>query len=143
MSLRIQFAWLLMLALPVACISWTVTHEDLFREPREFAQRWSENARSAWMRKFCYLFTCEFCFSHYVAGFFVAITGFTMLYPAPDWRGYFIAWLALVWIANVYMNVYARLRLEIKRERVEIKEVEAEVAAKRAKGTGPRIVKKD
>ena len=65
-----------------------------------------------------YLFTCEYCFSHYVALFFLAITGFQMLYAG--WRGYLIAWFALVWVANVYMSFFNRLRLDIKHENVEI-----------------------
>jgi len=32
-----ECVYLLVLALPVACISWTVTHEEFFREPRELA----------------------------------------------------------------------------------------------------------
>ena len=105
------------LAFPVATISWTVTHEDLFREIREACQRRSQ-ARSPWpIRKFFYVFTCEYCFSHYVALVVTALTDFTLV--LPDWRGTFIAWLSLVWIANVYMSVYARLRLEIKAERME------------------------
>ena len=138
MSLATQTAWLLLLAIPVACIAWTVTHEEVFREPREFCQRQSERCRTLVARKFFYLFTCEYCFSHYVAAAFVAITSFTLLYP-QDWRGYLIAWFALVWIANIYMNAYARLRLDIKRERLEIKEVEQEVQQEEKKG--PRMVK--
>lgn len=139
MSLATQTAWLLLLAIPVACIAWTVTHEEVFREPREYCQRQSERCRSLVARKFFYLFTCEYCFSHYVAAAFVAITGFTLLYP-DDWRGYLIAWFALVWVANIYMNAYARLRLDIKRERLEIKEVEQEVTKEEMKG--PRMVKR-
>lgn len=26
----LQFAWLLVLAIPVACVAWTVTHEEVF-----------------------------------------------------------------------------------------------------------------
>ncbi len=132
-----------MLALPVAAVSWTVTHEEIFREPRTFFERKSESARSWSVRKFFYVFTCEYCFSHYVAAGFVALTGFTMLYPNTDWRGYLIAWFSLVWIANIYMNVFARLRLDIKRERVEIKGVEAEVQAKHDQVKGPRVVRKE
>jgi hypothetical protein len=36
------------------------------------------------------------------------------------WRGYLVAWLALVWIANVYMCLFNRLRLDIKHESVAI-----------------------
>ena len=81
------------------------------------------------MRKFAYLFTCEYCFSHYVAAFFLLITRYTLLYPADDWRGYLIGGLALVWVANQYMSLFGRLRLDIRKERVEIKEVEQEVKA--------------
>src|SRR5205085_5670425 len=98
--------------------AWTITHEEVFREPREYCQRESEQARTLPKRKFFYLFTCEYCFSHYVALFFVLITGYKLLYP--DWRGYLVGFFALVWVANQYMSIYSRLRLDIKHERVEI-----------------------
>jgi hypothetical protein len=96
-----QVSWLFLLALPIACVAWTVTHEEVFREAREYCVRRSEDDRRWYVRKFFYLFTCEYCF---------LIGGF-----------------ALVWIANTYMSVFARLRLVIKAERVEIalKEEEA------------------
>jgi len=31
-----------------------------------------------------------------------------------------IAGFSLVWVANVYMNLYSHIRLDIKRERAEI-----------------------
>jgi len=34
-----QLGWLVTLAIPVACVAWTVTHEELFREPREYFTR--------------------------------------------------------------------------------------------------------
>jgi len=49
---------------------------------------------------------------------FLIVTRFRLLYN--DWRGYLISGFALVWIANIYMNVYSRVRLDIKRERAEI-----------------------
>jgi hypothetical protein len=109
---------LFLLAIPIASIAWTVTHEEVFREPREFCRERSEKCRKLMERNFFYLFTCEYCFSHYVAIFFLFITRFKLLYT--DWRGYLVSLFALVWVANMYMNVYARVRLEIKRERVEI-----------------------
>jgi hypothetical protein len=30
-----QIAWLLVLALPLASVTWTITHEEIFRELRE------------------------------------------------------------------------------------------------------------
>jgi hypothetical protein len=118
MPLSHQFAYLLLLALPIACAAWTVTHEEVFREPREFCQKKSQTCKPVVERKFFYLFTCEYCFSHYVAAFFLVLTRFQMLYEG--WRGYLIAWFALVWIANVYMSAFNRLRLDIKHENAVI-----------------------
>ena len=118
MPLTHQFAYLLLLALPIACASWTVTHEEVFREPRDYCKQMSEKCKPLPARKFFYLFTCEYCFSHYVTAFFLILTRFTMLYDG--WRGYLIAWFALVWIANVYMSAFNRLRLDIKHENVVI-----------------------
>ncbi len=124
-SERLQLFWLFVLAVPVACVAWTVTHEELFKEVHTWCVRRSERGRSWYERKFFYLFTCEYCFSHYVAGAAVLGTGYRLL--LPDWRGAILAWLALVWVANVYMSLFGRLRLDIKRERVEIKLEEQEV----------------
>ena len=124
MPLGLQIAWLFILAVPIACIAWTVAHEEVLREPREYCAKKSESCRRLLQRKFFYLFTCEYCLSHCVALFFLIITRYKLLYT--DWRGYLIAGFALVWIANQYMSLYGRLRLDIKRERVEIKQVENE-----------------
>jgi hypothetical protein len=113
-----QVAWLLLLGVPVACVAWTITHEELFREPREYFTELSETARHWPVRKFFYVLTCEYCFSHYVAIGFLALTGFRML--LPDWRGVLIGGFALVWVANIYMSIFGRLRLEIKKEKVDI-----------------------
>jgi hypothetical protein len=123
--ITLQFAWLLLLAIPVACIAWTITHEEVFRESRDYCQQQSKQAKSFPRRKFFYLFTCEYCFSHYVSAGFLLITRFRLLYP--DWRGYLIAFFSLVWIANQYMSVYNHLRLDIKNEQVEIKAKEIHV----------------
>jgi hypothetical protein len=113
-----QCATLLLLAIPVACVAWTVTHEEVFREPREYCKRKSEGAPALPQRKFFYLFTCEYCFSHYVAALALWIFHFEMLFDG--WRGYLVAWFSLVWIANVYMSFFNRLRLDIKHENVAI-----------------------
>jgi hypothetical protein len=118
MSLGTQIAWLFVLAIPVASVAWTITHEELFREPREFCVRRSERCRRWYQRKFFYLFTCEYCFSHYVSAALLAITGYRLL--LPGWRGFVIAGFALVWISNQYMSVFNRLRLDIKDERINI-----------------------
>ena len=124
MTLGLQIIWLFVLAIPIACVAWTVTHEEVFREPREYCSDKSQKCARLYQRKFFYIFTCEYCFSHYVTAFFLVITGYKLLYQ--DWRGYLIAGFALVWVANQYMSLFGRLRLDIKRERVEIEQVEEE-----------------
>src|SRR5436305_13142002 len=107
MSLGLQIAWLFILGIPVACIAWTVTHEEVFREPRQYCQRECKEAKSFFGRKFFYLFTCEYCFSHYVSAGAILFARYKLLFP--DWRGYVIACFALVWVANQYMSLYNRL----------------------------------
>jgi hypothetical protein len=123
-----QLLWLVILAIPIACICRTVVFEEVFREPREYCQRRSEQCRRLLERKFFYLFTCEYCFSHYVTIAFLAITRFQLL--IPGWRGYLIALFALVFMANFYLNLYSRLRVDITSEKKEIEVKEREVEAK-------------
>ena len=122
--LSTQILYLFFLAIPIACIAWTVTHEEVFREPRDFCARKSKECQSLLQRKFFYLFTCEYCFSHYVTIFMLIITGYKLMFD--DWRGYFIAGFSLVWIANMYMSLFALLRVDMKKVKFEanIKEVE-------------------
>jgi hypothetical protein len=120
-----QFVLLLIIALPVACASWTVTHEEVFREPREFCKRMSQDCKALPQRKFFYLFTCEYCFSHYVSALALLLFRYQLLYVG--WRGYLVAWFAVVWIANVYMSAFNLLRLDIKHENVTIAAVQADV----------------
>lgn len=113
------------MAIPIACIAWTVTQENILYEPRKYCYKRSKTANSILERKFFYLFTCEYCFSHYVTLFFVFITGFQLLYE--DWRGFLIGFFALVWIANLYMTIYAWLRQELKSEKMTAEILEEEV----------------
>ncbi|MEO8377164.1 MAG: hypothetical protein ABI579_05790, partial [Candidatus Sumerlaeota bacterium] len=84
-SLAHQTAWLFLLALPVATLSWTFTHEEILREPREYCKNCSETASTIFARKFFYLFTCEYCFSHYITIFILYLTRYKLL--MDDWRG--------------------------------------------------------
>ena len=97
MPLGNQVLLLFLFAIPVACVSWTLTHEDIFRELHDWLTARSKASRNILARKFFYLFTCEYCFSHYVA---------------------------LVWVANLYMSLFGRLRLAITSERQDIEVVE-------------------
>ena len=125
MSIGEQLAYLFILAIPIASIAWTVTHEDIFREARDWCKQNSETCDRIYKRKFFYLFTCEYCFSHYIVILFLILTRFKLLFS--DWRGYLIGGFSLVWVANVYMNLYSHVRLDIKRERVEIAAKEGEM----------------
>ncbi|MEX2015002.1 MAG: hypothetical protein WD873_00100, partial [Candidatus Hydrogenedentales bacterium] len=107
MPLSQQIILLFVLAIPIAAISWTVTHEDLFREPREWCAERSRSCRWLIQRKFFYAFTCEYCFSHYVTVAFLFITRYTLAFEG--WRGYMIAGFSLVWVANLYINAFGRL----------------------------------
>ena len=55
--------------------------------------------------------------------FFLWVTRYHLMFD--DWRGYVIAGFSLVWVANVYMSLFGRLRLNIKGERLEIRQAEA------------------
>ena len=122
MTISEQTAWLFLLAIPISCIAWTVTHEEVFREPREYCISRCKSGKTIVIRKFFYLFTCEYCFSHYVTIFFLFLTGYKLL--MDDWRGYLIAWFSLVWIANIYMGFFNFIRQNIKKEKSEIAEME-------------------
>ena len=117
MELSQQIVHLFVLAIPVACIAWTVTREEIFREPREFCIDKSKTCKTMLERKFFYLFTCEYCFSHYVTILFLFITKFHLLYEG--WRGYLISGFALVWIANVYMSLFGFIRVGMKKEKMD------------------------
>jgi hypothetical protein len=128
MSLSHQVVWLFVLALPIASIAWTVTHEEVFRETRDFCSRKGEESRTLVCRKFYYLFTCEYCFSHWVTVFFLIITRYKLLYS--DWRGYLVSLFALVYVSNFYIGLFGHVRLEVRKNRAEIKAIEAEVEEK-------------
>ena len=108
--------WIFILALPVACIAWTVTKEEIFREPRDFCIEKSKVCKHLLQKKFFYMLTCEYCFSHYVTALLLFITNYTLLYDG--WRGYIIAGFPIVWIANVYMSIYNLIRIDLKKGKI-------------------------
>ena len=122
MTIYMQILWLFVLAIPIACIAWTVTHEEVFREPRDYCVNRGKQGKSLLERKFFYLFTCEYCFSHYVTILFLFLTNYRLL--INDWRGYIIAGFSLVWVANLYMNLFGLIRQDITKEKKEIKMME-------------------
>ncbi len=125
MQISTQIFWLLILSMIVASIAWTVTQEEIFREIREKCEDKSEKCGSLAQRKFFYVFTCEYCFSHWVTMLILILTGFQLL--IDDWRGYILAFFAIPWMANQWMRLYKRLRVDIKHENVKAKVIEKEL----------------
>ena len=117
-----QIFWILILGLVAGSISWTVTQEEIFREPRDYCTERSKTCPNLFQRKFYYVFTCEYCFSHWVTIGLLIFTGFKLL--IDDWRGYVLAFFAVAWTANQFMSLYRRLRVEIKHKNTLAKEVE-------------------
>jgi len=116
-----QIFSLVILSMIVACIAWTVTQEEIFREWREVCSDKSKTCGNILQRKFFYVFTCEYCFSHWVTLIILIFTGFRLL--IPDWRGYVLAFFLLPWLANQWMSIYRRLRVGIKHENALAEEV--------------------
>jgi hypothetical protein len=94
MDLLTQVVQLLILAVPVAWVAWTFTREEVFRELREYFAAQSKHGRSRARRKFFFLFSCEYCFSHWVALALQFVYQFRLVYD--DWRGYLVGYAALV-----------------------------------------------
>ncbi|HEX8735977.1 MAG TPA: hypothetical protein VF721_11685 [Pyrinomonadaceae bacterium] len=120
-SIAVQIFSLVILSMVVACIAWTVTQEEIFREWRELCNDKSQSCGNILQRKFFYVFTCEYCFSHWVTILILIFTGFRLL--IDDWRGYVLAFFLLPWLANQWMSVYRRLRVGIKHENLRAEEV--------------------
>ena len=128
MTIVEQIYWMIILSMIVAGISWTITQEEIFREWRDKCEEKSKTCRTLLQRKFFYAFTCEYCFSHWVTLAILIFTGFQVL--IDDWRGYILAFFLLAWLANLWMSVYRRLRVDIKHENALAKKVERESKAK-------------
>lgn len=122
MLIQTQIFWLIILSMVVASIAWTVTQEEIFREWHEVCVEKSQKCKTLVQRKFFYVFTCEYCFSHWVTLLILILTQFRLL--IDDWRGYLLAFFVLPWIANQWMSIYRRLRVGIKYENLQAKAVE-------------------
>ncbi len=122
MPILIQIYTLVILSLVVASVAWTVTQEKIFEEWREAALKKSEDAKNILARKFFYMWTCEYCFSHWITIVVLILSGFRLL--IDDWRGYVIAFFVLPWIANQWMSLCRRLRIDIKKENAIAEKIE-------------------
>ena len=120
-----QIYWLVILSVVVASVAWTVTQEEIFREPREYCEEKSKSCKNILQRKFFYVFTCEYCFSHWMTLLILLLTGFRLL--LDDWRGFILAFFAIPWAANQWMSIYRRLRVGIKHENALAEEVKERI----------------
>jgi hypothetical protein len=82
--------------------------------------------------------TCEYCVSHYTTAVLLIITHYRLAFDS--WRGYLIAGFSLVWIANFYMAIFGRLRLELKSQRLEIAQGERRAEAENGDSSFSRTV---
>lgn len=123
-----QLLMLFVLAIPIASIARTIAQEELFREPREWCKGRSETCTYFMQRKFFYVFTCEYCLSHWITLGMLLLTNFKLLFN--DWRGWVIAFFALPFVANAYLNLYARLRVDITQAKTETEKLEQETKLK-------------
>lgn len=121
MAIANQIFWLIILSMVVGSIAWTITQEEIFREWRDICVDKSQSCKRLVQRKFFYVFTCEYCFSHWVTILILILTGFRLL--IDDWRGYVLAFFVIPWLANQFMSVYRRLRVGIKHEAALAEEV--------------------
>jgi hypothetical protein len=122
---------LAILSIMIGSIAWTVTQEEIFSEPREYCEARCRTARSLVARKFFYVFTCEYCFSHWVTLVVLAITDFRLVFD--DWRGLLVSFFVLPWLANQWMSIYRRLRVAIKHEDVLAESVKSELKDEKKK----------
>ncbi|MEP6848278.1 MAG: hypothetical protein ABI999_05430 [Acidobacteriota bacterium] len=125
MFLATQIFWLVIIAVVVASIAWTFTQEEIFKEWRDFCADRCEPERNILVRKFFYVWTCEYCFSHWVTILALILTGFKLL--IDDWRGYVLAFFAIPWLANQLMSLYRLIRVDIKHENALAEKVADEV----------------
>lgn len=132
MDISTQIFGLTILSMVVASIAWAVTQEELFSEPREYCAERSKNCNTLIQQKFFYVFTCEYCFSHWVTLVILFLTGFQTL--IPDWRGYILSFFILPWLANQWMSIYRRLRVSIKHEDALADEAEEENSTMKDEG---------
>jgi len=125
MAILIQIFWLVILSMVVASVAWTVTQEEIFKEWRDAFKERSETAGNILIKKFFYVWTCEYCFSHWVTIAVLILTNFRLL--IDDWRGYILAFFAVAWVANQFMSLYRGIRVDIKHENALAEKVKKEI----------------
>ena len=88
-----QTYWLIILSIVVASVTWTITQEEIFREPRKYCSQKSTDCHYLIQRKFFYVFTCEYCLSYWITLVILFITEYRLL--INDWRGLLLGFLTI------------------------------------------------
>jgi len=119
MDLTTNVLFLFILAMPIASIAWTVTHEEVVGEFRDYCI--VESKTTTLPQFFLSLPAINFC-----------IQAEAPKREPSGWRGHLIAGFSLVSIANMYMGIFGGIRLDIRKERAEIAVDEGSLAVNRS-----------
>jgi len=120
-----MFTDALILAIPTACVAWTISETEVFRDAREALARWAQ-ARNVgdcrgwrkWIRcKLSYLPTCYYCTAHWVGLLFFACHPFALL--SDGLRGAIIGYFTQIGLAVVYLSAFHVLRVQIRKSQAE------------------------
>ncbi|HEX7446056.1 MAG TPA: hypothetical protein VF306_00845 [Pirellulales bacterium] len=125
------------LAAPVAILVRAFTTEEIGREPREYCSQRQACYRDrrgadcslvdrAWcfvLQKLFYMPTCDFCLSFWVSLAVVWLAEYQIFFS--DWRGSALACFVVMGVANLYLALFALLRVDMRKERAVAKEFEA------------------
>lgn len=101
----------------VAVLVHTLTHEEIFKEPRQWLKMCADSQDlNACLRKLAYMPTCEFCGSFWITlGLLTLVFQYHLIFA--DWRGYVVSVFTTMGVANVYMGLFNLLRVDVRKER--------------------------
>ena len=116
----LQLVWLSTLSIPVACVAWTLTHEEVFVSRTSIAKSKRGKPRICSPASVFTYSLANIVSATTPPSFFPSFTVQIVTVQTLDWRGYLIAFCSLVWVSNQYISVYNHLRLDIRHEQVEI-----------------------
>ena len=125
-SLGGRLLTLVILAVPVACVTWTVIHEEVFREVREYFGRKSPHGQASAGAQVLLLVHLRILRpDRYKNARSSRWCSRNSRSAWRGWRGCILAGFGLVWLANVYMALFgAAAHSDIKHEVREIAQVE-------------------
>lgn len=100
-------------AFVTACVAWTVTMEEVFREFRDLMGTLRDSGRGLFWQKLAYLPTCYYCFSHWVAA--VLVAGLWLFGTSITLAGsYLLGWLGVTFTAQFFLTAFHLLRVFLR-----------------------------